>query len=144
MTDLEITEMSEILIQETEPEPDLFLENDGNTMEPKQDEECLYDRIRMLEDIAKLQDAIACQQKYKLRKFDVATAFLNGTMDYLCYIDIPKGTDWQLKKGEGLRLLKALYGTKQAAKLWHDILDELLVEHKFTKNDAEPCLRRVE
>jgi hypothetical protein len=39
MTDLEITEMSEILIQETEPEPDLFLENDGNTMEPKQDEE---------------------------------------------------------------------------------------------------------
>jgi hypothetical protein len=80
------------------------------------------------------------QLGYKQRKFDVATAFLNGKMDHLCYIETPEGTTFNLKKGEGLRLLKALYGTKQAARLWNKMLEALLLKIGFKQNTTEICL----
>jgi transposase InsO family protein len=88
----------------------------------------------------RISNAVALLKGYKQSKFDVATAFLNGTMDHVCYIDQPEGTTFKLKKNEGLRLVKALYGTKQAARLWNIMLHDLLLKIEFEQNTSEACL----
>jgi hypothetical protein len=88
----------------------------------------------------RITNAICFQKGYKQRKYDVATAFLNGYMDHLCYIDQPEGTNFKMQKGQVLRLIKALYGTKQAARMWNQLLHELLIKIGFTQNAVEVCL----
>jgi hypothetical protein len=89
-------------------------------------------------------NAICLEKNFKQKKFDVATAFLNGTMDHLCYIEQPEGTSFNLNKHQGLRLVIALYGTKQAARLWNQMLHDLLIRMKFSQNESEACLYKLD
>ena len=69
--------------------------------------------------------AIAAGQKLKLEHYDVTSAFTQSEIDAEIYVEAPPG-DFTPKDDKGrpkvLRLKKALYGTKQASKLWQDTL----------------------
>ena len=70
---------------------------------------------------------------------DVKTAFLNAKMDKEMYIKLPDGVD---PKGleEICRLNLALYGTKQAGRLWGIKLDKELKEMGAVRSKVDPCL----
>jgi hypothetical protein len=71
--------------------------------------------------------------------FDVTGAFLEGENDFEQYCWIPA----QLCPGNvsiRLRIMKSLYGQKQAPKIWNDRLNHILVEMGFTRCPVCPCL----
>ena len=49
-------------------------------------------------------------------QYDVPNAFLNALLDRSLYVRTPDG--FQDKHGQTLRLLRALYGLKEAPRLW--------------------------
>ena len=71
--------------------------------------------------------------KYRLQTFqgDVTTAFLNGRMDEKVYVNSIAGLP-DIPSGYGIPLLKALYGTKQAARQWYKILTETMLSLGYT------------
>ena len=82
---------------------------------------------------------LSTASKYKLvvKQFDVKTAFLNGKLDEEIYMQQPQGFVLNEKV---LRLKKAIYGLKQAAKCWNDIVKEALSTAGFTPSQADDCL----
>jgi hypothetical protein len=72
---------------------------------------------------------------------DVAVAFMNSPLKYDIWIKLP--TNWA---GRGTfkhgKLLKSLYGLKQAAKDWYDLQDEFILnfDSRFKRSICEPCL----
>ena len=78
--------------------------------------------------------ALSLQTKH----LDVATAFLNSDIKYDVYVRLPEGYHPKYKYA---KLLKSLYGLRQAAKDWFDTQDEFLMgfEPKLKKCTLEPC-----
>jgi hypothetical protein len=60
--------------------------------------------------------ALACAFNLKAMQYDVLNAFLNATLDRALHVRTPDG--FQEKYGQVLRLLRALYGLKEAPRLW--------------------------
>ena len=73
---------------------------------------------------------------------NVQGAFLKGELDYdykeRMYLKAPHGFENKYDKGVGLWLLKALYGTKQAA-FWKELL-KYMRHFGFKRNGTYPCL----
>ena len=70
--------------------------------------------------------------------FDVETAFLNADMDKELYMAIPEGLD--AEADECLKLLKATYGTVQAARAFGLWFAEKMKKIGFKQSSADPCL----
>ena len=69
---------------------------------------------------------------------DVKSAYLEADMKLPVYINIPGKTP---PKGMGFRLIKSLYGTKQAGHNWHQtIVPKLINEWGFQQSIADPCM----
>ena len=64
--------------------------------------------------------AIAAGEKLKLEHFDVKNAFTQSDIDAEIYTRPPKGFETKDKNGKPqvLKLIKSLYGNKQASRLW--------------------------
>jgi hypothetical protein len=60
--------------------------------------------------------ALACAFNLKAMQYDVPNAFLNALLDRTLYVSTPDG--FQDKYGPILHLLRALYGLKEAPRLW--------------------------
>ncbi|KNG44199.1 reverse transcriptase rna-dependent dna [Stemphylium lycopersici] len=60
--------------------------------------------------------ALACAFNLKAMQYDVPNAFLNATLDRALYVRTPDG--FKDRYGQTLRLLRALYGLKEAPRLW--------------------------
>ena len=89
--------------------------------------------------------AIAAGEKLKLEHFDVKNAFTQSDIDSEIYTQPPKGFETYGKDGKPqvLRLIKSLYGTKQASRLWQLKLRDVLVNKLGFENSlADPCLYR--
>lgn len=73
------------------------------------------------------------------RKVDFVTAFLNGEIEkgYEIWMKAPEGYN---TNGLYLKLLKGLYGLKQAARLWMYKLHAWLLELGFTQSYQDPCI----
>jgi hypothetical protein len=91
--------------------------------------------------------ALSASQSWHSKAFDITGAFLNGFMDELVYVDLPKGyyefyPDAKRNAGNGkklaLRAEKGIYGTKQAARQWNKDFDAFMKESGCiaSKNDA--------
>ena len=73
--------------------------------------------------------ALAAQMDLKIHQMDVATAFLNGELQELVYMNQPKGFVENGKEEMVCRLRRSIYGLKQSPRCWNSALDEHLKEN---------------
>jgi len=81
----------------------------------------------------------------EVHQMDVSTAFLYADLDEEVYVYPPEGLRHTIPKGKVLRLLKAIFGLKQAPRAWNRCLDKFLrnkVSLKRLKSD--PCIYKSE
>ena len=83
--------------------------------------------------------AIAKHFGWPLDQLDVVTAFLYGVMKEKVFCAVPEGV-----KMDGdfdcLELIKAIYGLKQASRVWNETFDEFIRSIGFQVSGFDPCL----
>uniref|UniRef100_H3H4R3 Reverse transcriptase Ty1/copia-type domain-containing protein n=1 Tax=Phytophthora ramorum TaxID=164328 RepID=H3H4R3_PHYRM len=91
-----------------------------------------YVTLRMIIAIAKYFD-------WPLDQLDVVTAFLYGIMKEVVFCVVPEGVE--LDGGfDCLELVKAIYGLKQASRVWNETFDEFMCSIGFQVSAFDPCL----
>lgn len=85
---------------------------------------------------------VANNLKYFIHQADVRAAYLNGDIDEEVWMDQPPGYEASGKDGQKLhcKLVKALYGTKQAGRVWRKCIREFLEQLGFKMSLFDPCL----
>ena len=83
--------------------------------------------------------ALVAAQDLELKHLDVDTAFLNGVLDEEVYMRLPEHFD---EKGVPVivRLLKSIYGLKQASRAWNKAMHAVLIVFGFVQSKADPCI----
>jgi hypothetical protein len=71
---------------------------------------------------------------------DVKSAFLNGFINELVYVDQPPRFKDPRYPNHVYRLFKALYGLKQAPRAWYERLRDFLIEKGFTIGKVDTTL----
>ncbi|WVZ93357.1 hypothetical protein U9M48_039344, partial [Paspalum notatum var. saurae] len=89
-----------------------------------------YGTIARLEAVRCLL-AYATHHDMKLYQMDVKSAFLNGYINELVYVEQPPGFEDPNNPNHVYRLSKALYGLKQAPRAWYERLRDFLIEKGF-------------
>lgn len=77
---------------------------------------------------------------YEMDQMDVTTAFLNGPIDVVVFMEQPEGYVDSSKPRHVCRLKKSLYGLKQAPRVWYKMLREWLEKNGFTMLQTEACV----
>jgi hypothetical protein len=75
--------------------------------------------------------AYACAYKIKLYQMDIKSAFLNGYINELVYVEQPLGFEDEKKPNHVYKLRKVLYGLKQAPRAWYEWLRDFLLSKGF-------------
>src|SRR3954471_5357450 len=75
---------------------------------------------------------------------DVKTAFLNGILTVYVYVMQPEGFVDPNNAEKVCKLLKSIYGLKQASQSWNIRFNEVVKEFGFIKNEQEPCVYKKE
>jgi len=82
--------------------------------------------------------ALSAHYGLYLRHLDIPKAFPQADLDFDCYMRAPPG--YPLPKGKCYKLLKALYGTKQAARQWNLLLSGYFISIGLTQCESDLCL----
>jgi hypothetical protein len=82
--------------------------------------------------------ALACVSNLKAMQYNVPNAFLNATLDRTLHVRTPDG--FQDGYDQTLRLLCALYGLKEAPRLWAIHFQESLRKLGLHPVRSFPCL----
>ena len=83
----------------------------------------------------------AIEHGVRVYHIDVKTAFLNVPSEFVNYMEMPKILVTEFGVPPLVRLLKALYGTKDAPLLWWQLLHDVLVEElDFIQATNDSCL----
>ena len=72
--------------------------------------------------------ANAAHQDWEIEHVDVKSEYLNAQLKETIYMKPPRGVLKPGQEGKVLRLLKGLYGLKQAGRYWHHEMTRVLVE----------------
>lgn len=75
-----------------------------------------------------------------MKHLDVPTAFLNGLLHEIVYMEKPEYSDIENCNNKVLKLKKAIYGLKQSARAWYTRVEHCLLKLKFKRSNYEPCL----
>lgn len=97
----------------------------------------IYSPVAKLSTIRTLL-SIGNQLGYYFIQLDVKTAFLHGELKENIYIYPPIGVE--CKEGYVLKLLKSIYGLKQAAKCWNIKINNFLEGLGFVRSESDYCL----
>ena len=81
---------------------------------------------------------LTIQNGYIAHQLDISTAYLNAELDCEIYIEPPKG--YCQDDSQVCKLNKSLYGLKQSAKLWNDVLNTFMMSLKFNRSRSDLCL----
>ena len=98
-----------------------------------------YAPVSRLEEIRMLL-AYAAHHNFKLYQMDVKSAFLNGPIQELVYVEQPLGFKDLKFPNHVYKLQKALYGLKQAPRVWYECLKEFLLKQGLKIGKADPIL----
>jgi hypothetical protein len=83
--------------------------------------------------------ALASLKHWNLHQLDVNNAFLHGDLDEDVYMSIPDGVQSH-KPGQVCKLLKSLYGLKQASRRWYEKLTALLLHEGYHQSTSDYSL----
>ncbi|NAU60962.1 hypothetical protein EE075_30035, partial [Klebsiella pneumoniae] len=83
--------------------------------------------------------AIAKYFGWPLDQLDVVTAFLYGIMKEVVFCVVPEGVELD-GDFDCLELVKAIYGLKQASRVWNETFDEFVCSIGFQVSAFDPCL----
>ena len=94
-----------------------------------------YESLKMILAMSTILDL-------EVHQMDVCTAFLNGELLEEIYMLQPDGQMIIDDDGTKMvcRLLKSLYGLKQAGRIWYKMLHDYLTANGFTRCNKEYCL----
>jgi hypothetical protein len=81
--------------------------------------------------------AIAAAFNLELRQYDATNAFINALLDHEIYVQCPEG---YADRDYVLLLLRALYGLKEAPRLWYQELVRTLTKLGFKPVPGVECL----
>ena len=84
--------------------------------------------------------ALSVQLGLIIHTMDVDTAFLNANLEENIWVQIPPGTKLATGDDGIYKLLKSLYGLKQASRCWNTLMNAYLIEKGFTRMEADPCI----
>lgn len=84
--------------------------------------------------------AISAANRWAITQFDISTAFLNGRVEEMIYIEPP--SDVELQANKCLRLEKALYGLKQAPRCCSSAFNEALTAIGLVQLESDRCVYR--
>lgn len=80
--------------------------------------------------------AIAAAEDLEIVQLDVKTAFLNGDLSEVLYMEQPTG----FRTSDNVCLLhRSLYGLKQASRAWNSKFNSFLIKYGFIRSSADPC-----
>ncbi|GJW08383.1 retrovirus-related pol polyprotein from transposon TNT 1-94 [Tanacetum coccineum] len=79
--------------------------------------------------------AFAAHMNMVVYQMDVKTAFLNSNLREEVYVSQPKDNPNHVYK-----LKKAIYGLKQALRVWYDMLSSFLISQDFSNGSVDPTL----
>ena len=82
---------------------------------------------------------ISVNRRHTRLQIDFVAAFLVAPIVEDIYIETPDG--WEIEEGNVLKLLKSLYGLKQAGRNWYQVLIEFLIKAEgFTMCISDHCV----
>lgn len=84
--------------------------------------------------------ALAAVMDLEMIQLDIKTAFLYGVLEEEIYMEQPEGFVIPGRESEVCRLLKCLYGLKQASRCWHQLFDEFIRLFGFIRSKYDTCL----
>ena len=90
----------------------------------------------------RLSLALAAHLGCVVFQLDVKSAYLNARISEEVFLEQPEGFVESGSDGQPLfcRLLKSIYGLRQAGREWNRLLDSWLVCHGFVRSDSDYCL----
>ena len=83
---------------------------------------------------------IAATLDYEIRQMDVKMAFSNGFLEESIFMVQPHGFIEKSKENKVCKLLKSIYGLKQASYSWNIRFDQVVKSYGFEQNVDEPCI----
>ena len=90
----------------------------------------------------RLMLVLSILNKWHTRQVDFIQAYPQADIEYDLYMELPKGI--QTKHGDGkthvLKLLKNLYGQKQAGRVWSQHLSQGLKDIGFEPSNVDECV----
>ncbi|WZZ64845.1 hypothetical protein YC2023_076215 [Brassica napus] len=84
--------------------------------------------------------SLAVNLGWGLWQMDVKNAFLQGELEDEVYMHPPPGLEHLVKRGNVLRLKKAIYGLKQSPRAWYNKLSTTLNGRGFKKSELDHTL----
>nr|GEZ64522.1 ribonuclease H-like domain, reverse transcriptase, RNA-dependent DNA polymerase [Tanacetum cinerariifolium] len=106
---------------------------------PIRDFEEVFAPVARMETI-RLLLAIAANIKWEVHHLNVKSAFLHGELKEEVYVTQPEGFTKKGNDGKVYRLIKALYGLRQAPRAWNIKLDNTLKSLDFKKCALEQAI----
>ena len=99
-----------------------------------------YAPVAKLTSIRVLLDVVA-ELDLELEQMDAITAFLNGLLKEVVYMEQPEGFEQGDPAKQVCLLLKAIYGLKQAPRQWYAKIDEFFIQTLgMQRNPADDCI----
>lgn len=82
--------------------------------------------------------ALAVKNRMSIYQMDAETAFLQGDLHENVYMKQAQGYDDN--SGRVYHLKKAVYGLKQASRMWNLKLNDILIKFNFNRSKTDPCV----